>query len=204
MGPRVKGPPGITPLGEWHFANLWLESRPAMTFRTRLLLVFTVAIIASVGMVEWLIAGITRGSFERTEAQRVDALVAQFQKEFTRRKQEIVRAVNAIADSDAVANVTSATDYSPFVNEAPPLAASYGLDLLELVAGDGSIISSAEWPARFGYYGELAHRRRELEGARSVSEARRGAPRRGALPGVGRYLQRRRSESVRGGRPDSG
>ena len=122
-----------------------------MTFRTRLLLVFTVAIIASVGMVEWLIAGITRGSFERTEAQRVDALVAQFQKEFTRRKQEIVHAVNAIANSDAVANVTSATDYSPFVNEAPPLAASYRLDLLELVAGDGSIISSAEWPARFGY-----------------------------------------------------
>ena len=122
-----------------------------MTFRTRLLLVFTVAIIASVGMVEWLIAGITRGSFERTETQRVDALVAQFQKEFTRRKQEIVRAVNAIANSDAVANVASATDYSPFVNEAPPLAASYRLDLLELVAGDGSIISSAEWPARFGY-----------------------------------------------------
>ena len=26
VGPRVKGPPGITPLGEWHFANLWLES----------------------------------------------------------------------------------------------------------------------------------------------------------------------------------
>jgi two-component system nitrogen regulation sensor histidine kinase NtrY len=122
-----------------------------MTFRTRLLLIFTVVIVASVGMVEWLIAGITRESFERTEAQRVDALVAQFQKEFTRRKEEIVHAVNAIANSDAVANVTSATDYSPFVNEAPPLAASYRLDLLELVAADGSIISSAEWPARFGY-----------------------------------------------------
>jgi two-component system nitrogen regulation sensor histidine kinase NtrY len=122
-----------------------------MTFRNRLLLVFTVAIIASVGMVEWLIAGITRESFERTETQRVDALVAQFQKEFTRRKEEIVHAVNAIANSDALANVTSATDYSPFVNEAAPLAASYRLDLLELVAAEGSIISSAEWPARFGY-----------------------------------------------------
>jgi hypothetical protein len=26
VGPRVKGAPGITPLGEWHFGNLWLES----------------------------------------------------------------------------------------------------------------------------------------------------------------------------------
>jgi hypothetical protein len=27
-GPRVKGGPGITPLGEWHFENLWIEDRP--------------------------------------------------------------------------------------------------------------------------------------------------------------------------------
>jgi ABC-type transport system substrate-binding protein len=26
--PRVKGGPGITPLGEWHFENLWVEDRP--------------------------------------------------------------------------------------------------------------------------------------------------------------------------------
>ena len=25
VGPRVKGGPGITPLGEWRFDNLWLE-----------------------------------------------------------------------------------------------------------------------------------------------------------------------------------
>jgi hypothetical protein len=27
-GPRVRGGPGITPLGEWRFENLWLEGRP--------------------------------------------------------------------------------------------------------------------------------------------------------------------------------
>ena len=27
-GPRVKGGPGITPLGEWRFENLWVENRP--------------------------------------------------------------------------------------------------------------------------------------------------------------------------------
>jgi ABC-type oligopeptide transport system substrate-binding subunit len=25
-GPRVKGGPGITPLGEWRFGDLWIES----------------------------------------------------------------------------------------------------------------------------------------------------------------------------------
>ena len=29
VGPRVRGGPGITPLGEWRFENLWLEgARP--------------------------------------------------------------------------------------------------------------------------------------------------------------------------------
>jgi len=27
-GARVKGGPGVTPLGEWHFENLWVEARP--------------------------------------------------------------------------------------------------------------------------------------------------------------------------------
>lgn len=125
-----------------------------MSFRVRLLLIFTLAVMASVGLVEWLISGITRESFERTESQHVNALVAQFQKEFARRKQEIVRSVDAIANSDTVANIASSSDYSTFVHDAETLATGHSLDLLELVAGDGAIISSAQWPARFGYQEE--------------------------------------------------
>ena len=122
-----------------------------MTFRTRLLLIFTVAVVAAVGVVELLVAGRTREAFERVETQRVSALVAQFQSEFARRGQEIVRAVEGIANSDAAVNIAIATDFAPYLNEAAALAAAHGLDLLELVAGDGAIVSSAEWPARFGY-----------------------------------------------------
>jgi two-component system nitrogen regulation sensor histidine kinase NtrY len=122
-----------------------------MTFRTRLLLIFTVAVVAAVGVVELLVAGKTREAFERVETQRVSALVAQFQSEFARRGQEIVRAVEGIANSDAAVNIAIATDFAPYLNEAAALAAAHGLDLLELVAGDGAIVSSAEWPARFGY-----------------------------------------------------
>ena len=31
------------------------------------------------------------------------------------------------------------------------MAAAQGLDIVDLVAADGTIVSSAEWPARFGY-----------------------------------------------------
>ena len=122
-----------------------------MTLRTRLLLIFTLPIAATVGLVELLVLGSTRDAFERADRQRAQVLVAQFRNEFARRRQEIVRAVNGIAASDAALNIALASDYALYHDEASALAAAHGLDLLQLVAGDGTIISSAEWPARFGY-----------------------------------------------------
>lgn len=122
-----------------------------MTFRTRLLVVYTLSVVASVGMVEWLVTRATRKAFERLEGQRADFLVAQFQREFDRRGQEIVRAVRDIALSDAAVNVAISSDNSADYNEASAMARAHGLGLLELVSGDGAIVSSAEWPVRFGY-----------------------------------------------------
>ena len=122
-----------------------------MTFRTRLLVIFTIAVIAAVGLVEWAVTGSTREAFERLENQRVAALVAQFQKEFAAKRREIARAVDAIAASETATSIAIAPDYADFYATAGQLAATHGLDLLELVSGDGTIISSAEWPARFGY-----------------------------------------------------
>jgi signal transduction histidine kinase len=126
-----------------------------MMFRTRLLLIFIVALVASIGLVEVLVLSNTRQAFERAETQRVDALVAQFRKEFDRRRDEIARAVKAIAESESVVNIAIAPDYSAFYGEAGALASAHRLDMLELVAPDGTIISSAQWPARFGYKEDL-------------------------------------------------
>jgi signal transduction histidine kinase len=134
-----------------------------MTFRTRLLLIFTAAVVASVALVEWLVTDSTRQAFERMETQRVNGLVAQFRKEFAQRGQEIVRAVNGIAASEAAVNIAISADYSPYYNDAASLAAAHGLGLLELVAGDGTIVSSAEWPARFGYREEWIAERADWE-----------------------------------------
>ncbi|HXA52500.1 MAG TPA: ATP-binding protein [Candidatus Acidoferrum sp.] len=120
-------------------------------FRTRLLLIFTIAIVAAVGMVELLVQGTTRRAFEKVEEQRASALTQQFQKEFQRRGQEFVRAVNAIAASNEASDIAISSDPARYYDTAPGLAASHGLDLLELIAADGAIVSSAEWPARFNY-----------------------------------------------------
>jgi two-component system, NtrC family, nitrogen regulation sensor histidine kinase NtrY len=120
-----------------------------MTFRTRLLLIFTLSIVAAVGLVELLVLSQTRETFERAESQRVEALVHQFRKEFDRRRDEIARAVKGIAESETAINIAVAQEAA--YEQAGALASAHGLDLLELVAADGTILSSAEWPARFGY-----------------------------------------------------
>jgi signal transduction histidine kinase len=122
-----------------------------MRFRNRLLLIFTVAIVASVAVVDLLVLGSTRQAFERSETQRADALVLQFRNEFDRRRRELVRTVNAIAASDAARHIAIQPDYTEYYDYAGSWAATHDLDLLELVAADGAIVSSAQWPARFGY-----------------------------------------------------
>ena len=45
----------------------------------------------------------------------------------------------------------SRADRGAYVDEASSIAAAQGWDVLDLVAEDGTIVSSAQWPARFGY-----------------------------------------------------
>jgi len=95
-------------------------------------------------------------SFERREAQRTVSLVLQFHREFDRRGADVARRVEAIANSDAVLRIgvnlsVPQADTAQYYSEAQTLAREQSLDFLELMGPDGSIISSAEWPVRFGY-----------------------------------------------------
>jgi signal transduction histidine kinase len=127
-----------------------------VTFRTRLLVIFAATVAAAVTAVVWTISSSTQREFEQAEAQRTAALVQQFRREFAQRGEEVARAAQRIADADDTARIAidvnrPEPDYSLHVNDASRLAAANGLDFLELVAGDGTIVSSAQWRARFGY-----------------------------------------------------
>ncbi len=130
-----------------------------MSFRRRLLMVLAATVFFTVGAVSWIVSERTRVAFERADAERSAALVAQFRREFTRRGEDIARRIEAIAASDTVQRValdlSHGGEASAYVTEAAPIAESHQLDLLEFVSAGGSIISSAQWPARFGYHEEL-------------------------------------------------
>ena len=127
-----------------------------MSFRLRLFLLFALAAVAAVGLVTWTVSTATRHAFERLDDARTTALIAQFQREFARHSDEVVSQVEGIAADDntlriAIDLARDGSDYGPYVDEAAAIAAAHRLDFLELIAGDGTIISSAQWPARFGY-----------------------------------------------------
>jgi len=122
-----------------------------MTFRSKILVAFAATVIVSVGLVSVIVAETTRNAFEQVDNQRSAALVAQFQREFDRRKLEVVRSTERIAGADILRRMAVDTDYAPYLEEARTLANAQALDFVELTAPDGAIISSAQWPARFGY-----------------------------------------------------
>jgi signal transduction histidine kinase len=127
-----------------------------VTFRSKLFWIFTVALIASVVLIAAGVTMVTRQAFEKMYAQHTDALVAQFQREFDQRKHDVARQVQIITDEDttvrmAIGLAQPQADVSAYVNVAKGVAQSHQLDFVDFVASDGSIISSAENPERFGY-----------------------------------------------------
>ncbi len=127
-----------------------------MTFRVKLFVIFTLAIVLAVGLVATGVTFATRRAFDELYTRHTDALVAQFQREFERRGQEAVRRVQGIADAEATVRMAidlsrPQADVSIYVHDATGVSQQHQLDFLDFVGGDGSIISSAEWQARFGY-----------------------------------------------------
>jgi two-component system, NtrC family, nitrogen regulation sensor histidine kinase NtrY len=127
-----------------------------MSFRTKLLAFFVVSIVAAVTLVAWGVAAYTRRGFEEFDRQRTDALVAQFRREFAQRGDEIAHRVQGIADSEATLRMAMdltrpQADASQYYNDARGIAQTQQLDFVDIVGDDGTLISSFEWPARFGY-----------------------------------------------------
>ncbi len=154
------------------------HSRQSMTFRRKLLAVFALTVFLSVAAVALLVLAVTRNAFEKTEDQRTAALVTQFQREFSRRGEDVARRVQAIATSDPVTRMATA------LNGTSADSAEY-FDLARSHGGESPTrLSGTSRRARdHHFFGAVAgevrlsrHRVREsvgIERAERISETRR-------------------------------
>ncbi len=127
-----------------------------MSFRTKLLLVVLLTIFASVSVVAYGVTHYTQAAFESMDAERTEALVAQFKKEFAQRGDEIARQAKNVADANFTEKMAidlshPNADLSLYFRDANGAAQDHGLDFAEFVKYDGVLVSSAQYPARVGY-----------------------------------------------------
>jgi two-component system, NtrC family, nitrogen regulation sensor histidine kinase NtrY len=131
-----------------------------MNLRQKLLLLFSLTVALSVAVVAFAVLVRIRQVFELMDQEKTTLLVSQFQREFQQRSAEVASAVERIANQERVRaaafDLTQSADASPYLTEAQSLAADMQIDFLEIVGPDGNIVSSAQWPARFGYPEPLA------------------------------------------------
>jgi two-component system nitrogen regulation sensor histidine kinase NtrY len=125
-------------------------------FRRKLLSVFALTVFLSVAAVAWLVSAVTRRAFDRSENERTAALVTQFRREFNRQGETVARRVDAIAASEAANRMATAlnrapADPGPYFEFAKASAENSQLDFLEFAESNGTIVSSAQSPAKFGY-----------------------------------------------------
>jgi len=127
-----------------------------MSFRKKLLLLFALTVFLCVAVISGSVWSIMRRSFEQANQERANTIAAQFRSEFQHRGREIVDQVESIAASETVQRIAlemnrGGSDSGSYLSEARTLAGQQHLDFLELVDHDGTILSSAQWQAKFGY-----------------------------------------------------
>ena len=131
-----------------------------MSLRQKLLLLFSLTVAAAVAAVAWTVLVRIRLVFEQRDQEETALFVSQVQREFQHRSAEVAAAVDRMAASERMRSMAfelaQTGDASPYLNEAQTLAQDAQLDFLEIVGPDGKIVSSAQWPARFGYIEPIA------------------------------------------------
>jgi signal transduction histidine kinase len=119
-----------------------------VTFRTKLLLISSFTVAGAVALVTGAVSISTRRAFDTIDRERRQALLVQFRDELAARSAEVARRVELAASSPGVQQIAAgAAEY----DRAQTEAAAADLDFLDVVEPNLTIISSAHWPARFGY-----------------------------------------------------
>jgi two-component system nitrogen regulation sensor histidine kinase NtrY len=126
-----------------------------MSFRNKIFLIFLVTVLASVSLVAYGVTHYTQRGFEQMNSQSTEALVAQFKKEYAQRGDMVVQQVENLANADATVRMVldlarPNSDSSLYLHDANGSAQIHNLDFVEFVNAEGTLISSAQYPARVG------------------------------------------------------
>ncbi len=126
-----------------------------MSLRWRLLLIFGSIVVGTVVVISYVVSVGAREAFHSFEDKQTEAIKNQFEKEYALQGQNLSSSALTIARSPQVRDMALALnapggDPAPYLNLASSLASQQQLDYLDLFGPDSAIISSAEWPARFG------------------------------------------------------
>ena len=119
-----------------------------MTFRTKLLLLSSITVAGAVALVTGAVSIAARQAFERADGQRRSDLLTQLRRELDARGTEVARQVERAAASAGVQRIAAG---SAEFDQAQQESAAQDLAFLDVVQPDLTILSSAHWPARFGY-----------------------------------------------------
>ncbi|HZP04166.1 MAG TPA: ATP-binding protein [Terracidiphilus sp.] len=126
-----------------------------MSLRQKLLLLFAFTVTAAVAAVEWTVLVRIRRVFTERDHEETALFVSQFQREFQHRSAEVAGAVDRLAAGEhariMATEIDQTGDAAPYLTEAQAMAQDAQLDFLEILGPDGNVVSSAQWPARFGY-----------------------------------------------------
>jgi signal transduction histidine kinase len=120
-----------------------------------MLAMIAVTVMVTVAAVGWTVSLRVRRVFEKIDRERTADFVGQFRREYRRRADSVALSLDRMAGSEPLTRIAfdlgHGGDPAPYLNRAAALAQEYQLDFLEIVSSDGNIVSSAQWPARFGY-----------------------------------------------------
>jgi len=126
-----------------------------VSLRQKLLLLMSLTVAAAVAAVAWTVLIRIRHVFEQRDQEETALFVSQFQHEFQHRSAEVAAAVDHLAASERARSMAfemvQSGDAWPYLKEAQSMAQLAQLDFLEIVGPDGNVVSSAQFPARFGY-----------------------------------------------------
>jgi two-component system, NtrC family, nitrogen regulation sensor histidine kinase NtrY len=129
-------------LGDW---------RIAVSFRLRLILAFAIVSTTAIAVLTGITLANSLRAFRANDARIAEGVIAQIKREVDSRGALLAKNAAELTKSDTVLRIGADNDDAAHSHDATNLAQGSDIDFLELLRPDSTIISSAHWPARYGY-----------------------------------------------------